>query len=72
MVTGASNEPSDPNAPDIVITGDGVGPRTILVRAFRLGNGTGRVYTLTATATDITGNTTSSTEMCTVPHDQSR
>lgn len=71
-VTGASDEPSDPNAPDIVITGDGVGPRTILLRAFRLGNRTGRVYTLTATATDITGNTTSATEICTVPHDQSR
>jgi 6-phosphogluconolactonase (cycloisomerase 2 family) len=71
-VTGVSSEPSDSNDPDVVITGDGVGPRTILLRAARLGNGTGRIYTLTATATDIAGNTTSSTEMCTVPHDQSR
>ncbi|HKX00098.1 MAG TPA: hypothetical protein VJN43_20320 [Bryobacteraceae bacterium] len=69
-VAGTSNEPSDPNNPDIVITGTGLGPRTVQLRADRLGTGTGRVYTLTATATDTAGTTVFSTATCTVPHDQ--
>jgi len=70
QVTGASNEPSDPKDPDIVITGSGSQPRIVQLRADRLGGGTGRVYTLTATATDQAGNTTTSTATCVVPHDQ--
>jgi 6-phosphogluconolactonase (cycloisomerase 2 family) len=69
-VTGTSSEPSDPNSPDIVITGDGLRSRTVQLRADRLGNGLGRVYTLTAIATDLAGQSTSSTATCTVPHDQ--
>ena len=68
-VTGTSNEPFDPNDPDIVITGTGLQPRTVQLRATRLGSGTGRVYTLTATATDVAGTTTTSTATCSVPHD---
>jgi len=71
-VTGASNEPSDPKNPDIVISGSGVGPRVVQLRASRLGTGDGRVYTITATATDRAGNTASSVATCTVPHDQGK
>jgi len=69
-VTGTSNEPSDPKDPDIVITGSGLQPRFVLLRADRLGNGTGRVYTLTSTASDVAGNSTTAVSTCTVPHDQ--
>jgi len=71
-VNATSSEPSDPNEPDVLITGSGLDPRTVQVRAERLGSGNGRVYTITATATSLAGNTTSSTGVCTVPHDQSR
>jgi len=69
-VIGTSSEPSDPNNPDIVITGSVLQPRNIQLRAARMGSGSGRVYTLTATATDVAGNVTSSTATCNVPHDQ--
>jgi YVTN family beta-propeller protein len=69
-VTGTSNEPQDPNNPDIIISGTGTQPRTVQLRANRLGTGTGRVYTLTTTATDAAGNTTTAVSTCTVPHDQ--
>jgi hypothetical protein len=69
-VTGTSNEPEDPNNPDIIIGGTGTQPRTVQLRANRLGTGTGRVYTLTTTATDAAGNTTNAVSTCTVPHDQ--
>jgi hypothetical protein len=67
-VTAASNEAADPS--DIAITGTGTAPRTVALRAERLGNGSGRVYTVTATATDIAGNTTTAVATCTVPHNQ--
>jgi hypothetical protein len=70
-VVGTSNELSDPQNPDIVITGDGIGPRVVYLRADRLGGGTGRIYTLTATAISNTDAITISTATCTVPHDQS-
>jgi hypothetical protein len=68
-VTGASNEPPNPQEPDIVLTGRGLGPRVVQLRADRLGSGTGRVYTLTATATDLAGNSVTVTGTCAVPHD---
>jgi len=70
QVRGTSSEPSDPNNPDIVITPTGSGGFSIQLRAERLGTGTSRVYTLTATATDNVGNVGTTVATCTVPHDQ--
>lgn len=72
QVTGTSNEPSDSSNPDIVITPNGSGGYLVQLRADRLGGGTGRVYTLKATATDLAGNTATATTTCTVPHDQGK
>lgn len=70
-VSTTSSEPADPNrGPDIVITGSGLGPETVALRADRLGTGPGRTYTITATASDVAGNTTSQNAVCVVPHDQ--
>jgi hypothetical protein len=69
-VTGSSNESSDPLNPDIVITGSGVQPRVVNLRADRLGSGSGRIYTLIATATDGAGNKATATATVIVPHDQ--
>lgn len=66
-VTGASNEAPDPGNTDIAISGSGLDPRVIQLRAERLATGTGRVYTLTATASNATGDTTAQTFTCTVP-----
>ena len=60
-VSGTSN---DPTSGSIVITG---GPNRFKVQ---LGADKGFIYTLTATAMDLAGNTTTSTATCTVPHDQ--
>ena len=40
------------------------------LRAERAGNGTNRIYTITLSATDGSGNTTTDTVNVTVPHDQ--
>lgn len=72
-VTASSNEPAasnDPKSPDIVITPTAAGGYTVQLRADRLGKDTDRVYTLTATANDLAGNTATATATCTVPHDQ--
>ncbi len=69
-VTGLSNEPGDPNDPDVVITPNGAGGYVVRLRAERLGTGTGRIYSLTATAKDLAGNTVTALSTCTVPHDQ--
>jgi hypothetical protein len=69
-VTGTSNEPSDPRNPDIVISGSGLQPRVVQLRADKLGTGTGRIYTLPATAGDSAGNRVTATATCVVPHDQ--
>ncbi len=69
-VTATSNEPV--GSGDIVIAGLGVGPRTVQLRAARAGKNSGRIYTITATATNIAGAVTTATTTCTVPHDQSR
>jgi beta-propeller repeat-containing protein len=71
QLTGSSNEPSDPTKPDLVITPNGSGGYAVQLRAARLGSGTGRIYTLQATAMDLAGNTVTSTAACTVPHGQS-
>jgi len=70
-VTATSSEPQDQKDPDVVVSGNGVGPRTVQLRAGRLGTGNGRVYTLTATASDIAGNRQTTVTTCVVPHDQS-
>ncbi len=69
-LTVTSNEPSDPGNPDIIVTGNGLEPRVVQLRAQRLGTGSGRVYTLTATATDLAGNVFTTSATVTVPHDQ--
>ena len=71
-VTGSNNEASDPNDPDIVITPSGSGGFVIQLWADRLGSGTGRVYSLNATAMDLAGNIGTATATCTVPHDQGK
>jgi hypothetical protein len=72
-VTGTSSEPaSDPNSPDIIVTPNGIGGYVVQLRADRLGNGNGRIYTLNATASDLAGNTATVTARCTVPHDQGK
>jgi hypothetical protein len=72
VLTATSNEPGNGGgdgdmAPDIVINGS-----TIQLRAERSGQGTGRLYTVTAAATDVAGNLGSATAACAVPHDQRR
>jgi len=71
QVTGSSNEPSDPTKPDVVLTPNGSGGYAVQLRAARLGSGTGRIYSLQATATDLAGNTVTSTTTCAVPRDAS-
>lgn len=71
-VTGSSNELDNglgdgDTASDIMINGG-----TVQLRAERSGTGTGRVYTLTATASDIAGNEIISTTTCLVPHSQKK
>jgi hypothetical protein len=71
QVTGTSNEgPGDPQSPDIVVTPNGSGGFVVQLRADRSGNSNDRVYNLTATASDLAGNTATATANCTVPHDK--
>jgi virginiamycin B lyase len=68
-VTGYSNEVADfAEKPDIVIERYGE-YTSIQLRAARAGSGSGRVYMLTATATNFSGYTDTVTASCTVPHD---
>ncbi|MBI2866990.1 MAG: hypothetical protein HYX97_01485 [Chloroflexi bacterium] len=65
----SSNEPENglgdgDTAPDWVITG----ALTAELRAERSGTGTGRVYTITVTCTDDSGNSATKTVQVTVPH----
>jgi hypothetical protein len=66
----ASSEPAAPGQSDTVTTGTGLAPRTISVRATRLGNGPGRTYTISASATDRAGNAATAVATCVVPHDR--
>ena len=65
-----SNEPTANGHSDTMISGTDLAPRIISLRAERLGTGTGRIYTVTATATDRAGNATTSATSCVVPHDK--
>ncbi|GEM_PF-1761205 len=65
-----SNEAAGNHGPVSVIAGAGLQPRTIQLRAERSGNGSGRVYTISATASDIAGNVANASASCTVAHDQ--
>jgi len=76
-VTGTSSEPENglgdgDMAPDIVITGAGLGPYTVQLRAERAGMGPRRVYTLAATVTTVAGTSTTKSATCTVPRDQGK
>jgi probable HAF family extracellular repeat protein len=66
IVTGTSNEPESglfkgDMAPDIIITAG-----TVQLRSERSEEGTGRVYTLTATARDLADNVATATATCSV------
>jgi len=67
-VTATSNEPEG-NDKDIFITGSG-SQYVVELRAQREGSGKGRIYTITATATDKAGNKSTVTSTVTVPHDK--
>lgn len=69
-VTGVSNEAPGTD-PDIVITGSG-NQYTVQPRTQRDGGGTGRIYTLTAVATDSFGSVGTATSTCVVPYDQGK
>jgi hypothetical protein len=69
-VTGKSNEPIAFNDPAILVKPDGGDGFVVQLQAERLGNGGGRIYTLTATATDLAGNVATTTARCIVPHDR--
>ena len=62
-VTGTSNDPTNGQ---IVISG---GPNQFIVQ---LGADKDQIYTLTAMASDLAGNTATATATCTVPHDQGK
>ena len=62
-VLASSSEPGSDD--DIVVTGGSVD-----LRAERDGMSGGRTYTISARATDIAGNVTTVSAVCTVPHDQ--
>jgi len=54
-------------SPDAVIQGN-----KVLLRAERAGNGNGRVYHITFTATDVNGATGTGTVSVSVPHDKGK
>jgi trimeric autotransporter adhesin len=64
QVTGTSNEPG---AGQISITPNAGGGFDIALQAERSSKAEGRIYTLTATAADLAGNTTTITTTCVVP-----
>ena len=77
LVSFTSSERDDaPGTGDGNTTGDtqdasiGSPDTSVLLRAERLGDGPGRVYTVTYAARDASGNTASALAIVTVPHDQ--
>jgi hypothetical protein len=72
LVTVENSElPEQANADVLVKPGQG-GDLEVLVRATRLGSGSGRVYSITASAQDLAGNITTAAAACVVPHDRGR
>lgn len=65
-ITVSSNEAQSAGGDWVVSNG------TLQLRATRAGKGSGRVYTVTYTVTDIAGNATNVSATVTVPHDQGR
>jgi hypothetical protein len=73
IISVSSNEAADAKgsghtATDWKITGD----HTLTLRAERSGKGSGRVYTITIQARDLSGNTSQKSLTVTVPHDQAK
>ena len=73
IATVTSNEPVNglgdgDTAPDWVITGD----LTLDLRAERAGNGVGRIYTITISCADASGNASEAAALVTVPLSQQR
>lgn len=62
-----SNEPANGREPDWIVTDN----HHVQLRAERSGKSDGRIYTITVTATDHYGNTSSRSITVTVPHSQS-
>ena len=65
-----SNESDD--ADDIQEADIGTEDYTFMLRAERAGGGDGRVYTITYTATDASGNSTTAIAIVVVPHDKGK
>jgi hypothetical protein len=59
-----SNEPQNPHLPDWEITG----AQSLNLRAERLGQGRGRIYTIILECKDASGNASSASVDVTVPH----
>jgi len=55
-----------------VVTPNGTGGFVVQLRAERSDDGNDRVYNLTATVSDLAGNTAATTTNCTVPHDKGK
>ena len=63
-----SNQISQTDGSEIVVTPDGADAFKIYHRADRLNTGAGRLYTITATARDLASNVATATALCTVGH----
>ena len=68
-ITVVSNEPDSGTSAEDVPGDIVIGGGTVKVRAERMGSGTARVYTITASAVDRAGNSTQKTSTCRVAHD---
>lgn len=76
-VTVSSNEPAEglgdgDVTPDVAVSGDALESREVHLRRERSAVGTGRVYTLSASASDAAGNVNTITVSCVVPFSMSR
>jgi hypothetical protein len=76
-ITVTSNEPDNglgdgDTAGDWAVIDNGNGTYSVQVRAERGGKGTGRIYTITATATDDSGNSSSASGQVKVPHSKGK
>lgn len=77
VVEVSSNEPVNgtgdgDTSPDWEVVNNGDGTFDVFVRAERAGKGSGRIYTITATATDCVGNVTVSDGTVDVPHSKGK